>query len=549
EAAGPGGLEEIARALVERGEWTPEGGEGGGVRLDVVLSLPHAEVLAGALGRAPQAGEPPEQFVRRARLLLRAGEVERAAAAFRTSLKGGEGPSPELVAELAEAAGSAGDRAVVRALGSWLAERTGRSEGEASADAAAPLLRCARAALACGLAAAALPLARAAEEAARACAEEALALEALEVVARAQRAAGDRAGAEASARALRGRAQSTGASALAVRGVRLLAELAAERGAGIEAERFCEAAAKDALVADDVEAALAALCARARLAEVAGRHERARAFLEESARRLSKRPGLALALREALAELDLRLGRPDRVLALGDKLRQGYEHVGDAPGATRAVLAQAEALALAGDAERAERALARAKQGEEDWALAGRALGVRAHVAEGEGRLGAARGVWLEAARALRAGGDSERTAAALLRRAELAADEGDFEGAGADLEWRAALLSEGASPCVREELLRALLCADPDEGELLLEEARGRAETAGTLSERCRAAEVWARRLLEQGDADGARVALTPVLQELRSVREGLPEPLREGFRRSPLIRGLLALAQRVGG
>ena len=57
-------------------------------------------------------------------------------------------------------------------------------------------------------------------------------------------------------------------------------------------------------------------------------------------------------------------------------------------------------------------------------------------------------------------------------------------------------------------------------------------------------AAAAKARHHLLAGEPSLAEETLSPVLGQLLRVRDSLPEPLRDGFRRSPLIKGILALA-----
>ena len=96
----------------------------------------------------------------------------------------------------------------------------------------------------------------------------------------------------------------------------------------------------------------------------------------------------------------------------------------------------------------------------------------------------------------------------------------------------------------IRGEILRARLCGDLDEREILLEDVYGRAMEQGVLLDRTLAAAAKAQHHIRAGDPDLARETLAPVLGELVRVRDALPEPLREGFRNSPLIKRLLELS-----
>jgi hypothetical protein len=181
----------------------------------------------------------------------------------------------------------------------------------------------------------------------------------------------------------------------------------------------------------------------------------------------------------------------------------------------------------------------------DDWETAGKSLRVRAELAVSQDRIGEARMLLHDAARAFLEAKVKRPAGEALLRRAELSLDQDDPGACKVDLtRCRKRIGSLGKAVEIRGEILRARLCDDLDEREILLEEAYGRAMQRGVLLDRTLATAAKAQHHLQAGDPDMARETLKPVLSELVRVRDGLPEPLREGFRNSPLIRRLLELS-----
>jgi hypothetical protein len=344
-----------------------------------------------------------------------------------------------------------------------------------------------------------------------------------------------------------------------------------ERAPGSEAEAIMwlaeqETAAGALAVAGDLEGealaileaadhpAGAAACAARRGLRLAdsGQPQKARAALEKAeALALAAMDG-ELAERNALegARLDLVLGRVGPALARAEAIRKAADDRGDRGRATAAAVVQAEALLAAGDLDRARKALVRVSPAIDDDATAGRAARVRAELDVLGGRPVEARLLLADAARCLRAASLRGEAAECLVRRAEVAADDGEPEGARRDLK-RALDQSPALAPRLelRMELVRARIAEEKEEADLLLEEVCDRTAAEADPLGRALAASARARSLLADGREDEALDALGPALEGAAAMREGLPNPLKSaGVRASPWVAPLVAAATALG-
>ena len=552
-------VESMVDALVTVGVYRPDPEQplGPAVRTDAIESLPCGPELIDALDlRRAQTNSSLEQ-VRLARVYALAGSTEKAASCFRAVVALDEPLSLALTMDVAEAAATGGRPAIAMAAIDWIAEclltRDDISEGPRSDDPVrrdplemgALLARAAHVALSIGAEPRTVALAKAAgnlferlgrAEETRAC---------LLLAAKALHSSGQTKKAMAAAKRLREQARTDACPSDEAYALRVVAERLTASGAPKQAIPIHQDAAKLLTKAGLFDDAALAHQRAAKLLHDSGQLERAQLLLAEAATAAEEAGAQAamLRLQYSAALVDLDLGRVAAVLTQGAELRKGWEDLNDSDGTAQAVLLLARALVLAGDSERARKALARCRI--DGWKLGGRSLRVRAELALLEGRPPEARMLLLDAARALLEAGDTEPVGEALLRRAELSLDQDDPDACRVDLKrCRTRVGSLGKRLELRGEILRARLCSDLDEREILLEEAHGRATTQGLLFDRTLSAAAKAQHHLQAGEPEMAQETLTPVLAELVRIRGALPETLREGFRQSPLIKRLLELS-----
>ena len=216
---------------------------------------------------------------------------------------------------------------------------------------------------------------------------------------------------------------------------------------------------------------------RARIAALAGRHEDARAHLEAAHRLLPARHGTQYSFARAFAAAEMARALGDAAGARED-LRRALEHEAVAPVARYAwqlmwlgLRVEAEASEPAPDRVAALAALSRELPATTPPALAYRAL------ADAESARVAGRDAnWTDAVEASRRTEDPYLIAYALLRRAEVACEEGDRDRASPAVEEAARLAAAiGAAPLLAD--LRALA----RRARLRIEADAPEAEPAGT--------------------------------------------------------------------
>ncbi|MGE0713583.1 MAG: hypothetical protein AB7N76_36715 [Planctomycetota bacterium] len=330
-----------------------------------------------------------------------------------------------------------------------------------------------------------------------------------------------------------------------------LAEVAAQMLADGEtprAQALFRQAAERLEEAKELAAAAPHRRAVAELLALEGKLEQARRELADLAARAREagQERLALELGEDELELALRLGKVGPALGAAEGLRKGWEALGEPARAAAAVVGLAHALSLAGDRERALKALSRAARDLSEPTSVAASLRVRAELAHTDGRGEEARLLLADAAREFLRAGAAARADECWLRRAELALDQGERSEAQADLE---AALEGGVAARyeLRTELVRARLCEDEDEREILVDELYERALVEGVLMDQALAATTRALRQRDGGDTAEALSTLKPVLAHLVELRNELPPPLRKGLKTSPLGRGPLLLAEEL--
>jgi hypothetical protein len=98
-------------------------------------------------------------------------------------------------------------------------------------------------------------------------------------------------------------------------------------------------------------------------------------------------------------------------------------------------------------------------------------------------------------------------------------------------------------------ELLRAGMTAEQDEADLLLDEVAERAPVEGDPWTRGLVAAARARAMLRSGRVDESARRGRGRVDALVPIRDGLPEGLRRGFRGSPWVRPLEAVARGASG
>ncbi|MEZ6186292.1 MAG: hypothetical protein R3F62_14955 [Planctomycetota bacterium] len=253
----------------------------------------------------------------------------------------------------------------------------------------------------------------------------------------------------------------------------------------------------------------------------------ARALAEEASS-----PDQAASLWVSEGECALRQGKLSHALRCGENGRQ------DASSETleRSTLLVAAVLVAAGDGSRALKALVRLTDSEDPRTLA-RSLELRAELCLGRGDEAGAQLAYADAARAY--AGEPRRAAECVVARAELALLQGDRE--------RCRALCERADKVdaphldLRHELLQALL-GEPDEAELLLEDAVERTAEEGHRLDHLRALHAnLGFALTHDRDPDALLERLGASLAQLR---ETLPEKLRARFGTSPWVGRLRAFA-----
>ena len=257
----------------------------------------------------------------------------------------------------------------------------------------------------------------------------------------------------------------------------------------------------------------------------------------------------ALELRGEEVDYALRLGRPELVLTRADQIRRGWEELNDPRRAASAMVVLAQALLLAGDQDRAWKALEKAAAHLEAPFARASSLRVRAELRYLQGDARAARLLLYDAERLFREAEASEWEIECLLRRGELSLSQGDLPAARevqTQLQRRAPGLSAGRFE-LRRELLAACLSEDPDEIDLLLDDLEAQAEGEGQLEDRVLVGTAKANRHLDHGDLEQAEASLQPLLGALVAFRQTLPAPLQKGIRDSPLGRPVLELADRL--
>jgi hypothetical protein len=541
----------VLEALLDQGHWRGEAA--GPVSLERLPGLPPGLLDRLDLLRARELA--PLQELRLGRLYSLCGQQEKAASCYRAALSRPDPFPLALAIDVAEAAVGAASPTLALGAIDWVAERLLTPQGEQPADpvqsdplaSAGLLVRAAAVASTLGLPPRAVALSKAALQTYERLDRGPEVRRGLAQLARAHAAAGQGKQCLATVSRLRKRAQEDAAPADEALAMALAADQLAAGGKLGEARKLYQEASRRLLETGDPEGATVHELAAARLWLDQGQRARAASALEDAADRhaAAGKRASELRLRRAALELDLAQGRLERVLTHGEELRKAWEELNDASEVAGAIALLAGALTLAGDPTRARKALARCALHLDDWAAAGQALRIRADLALTEEHPADARGLLALAARNLQEAGAGSAAAEALLRRAELALDADEPDACRVDLKLcRAATGDLDRSLSLRAELLRARLSTDLDERELLLEEAQERAGSEGSLLERVLAAAARARHHLRSGDGDLAQEALTPALRELSRVREALPAPLREGFRRSLLLAPLLSLA-----
>ncbi len=253
-------------------------------------------------------------------------------------------------------------------------------------------------------------------------------------------------------------------------------------------------------------------------------------------------PSLQLIELELVAgQLDFERGKLGAALGAAERARKEAKEEGSEE-RQRAILLAARALVCAGGASLARKALAKCEPGLEAHALAGLSLHVRGELALVEGHMAEAQALLGEAARMQSRAADPQGAAASHLRRGELLLEDGDADGARAELESARALPLERRLS-LWAEILETLLCDDPDEQEILFEEFSERAELEGGPGHRLLIATPMIECQLRIGDEMGAQATLTSAVDLLITIRDELPKPLRKNFGRSPLCRRLLTL------
>ena len=179
-----------------------------------------------------------------------------------------------------------------------------------------------------------------------------------------------------------------------------------------------------------------------------------------------------------------------------------------------------------------------------------RAARVRAELDVLGGRPVEARLLLADAARCLRAASLRGEAAECLVRRAEVAADDGEPEGARRDLK-RALDQSPALAPRLelRMELVRARIAEEKEEADLLLEEVCDRTAAEADPLGRALAAAARARSLHADGRDEEALEVLGPALEAAAGLRDGLPGPLKAaGVRASPWVAPLVAACEFLG-
>ncbi|MCA8926103.1 MAG: hypothetical protein KDD82_30130, partial [Planctomycetes bacterium] len=237
----------------------------------------------------------------------------------------------------------------------------------------------------------------------------------------------------------------------------------------------------------------------------------------------------------AEGECALRLGQFTRALKCGESARE------DAAPETlaRSTLLVAGVLAAAGDAKRALKALLRLVDATAPEVHA-RSFALRGDLALGRGDEAGAQIAYADAARAYAACGDRLRWAECLVAQAELALRGGDEAACGRLCAEADAL--DAPALDLRHELLQARL-GDPEEAELLLEDAVERTGEEGNALDHLRALYAYlAFALATERDASDCLERIAAALEALRAA---LPEKLRARFGGSPWVgrlRGALS-------
>lgn len=533
------------------------------VRLGDLRSLPPCAEMVTFCDRSRAKIEGTLELVRLARVYALLGHPETAASCFRRVLARGEPLSLPLTLELAEAAAKGGDPSLALAGVDWVAEclltREEIAVGPRSQDrvrddplAVGALLEKARdISMALGQAPRAVAFSRAAVSTFERMGRLEEARAALGAAARALREAGDAKKAMAVAKRLRTQAQEEGDVRDEARAMAEVATQLASRGQREQAISVFQDTAKLLFEGGEPAAAVEQVQAAVKLLVRTGALDQACQELI-TASDLLNRASLtqeALEMRFEEARLRLQQGHLGAVLTSAESLRKAWEQAGRPERVASAVVLLGWALALAGDGERAQKALARTALQVGDWETAAASLRARAEVAIVQERPEEARLLLADAARAFQAADDALGKAEALLRQAEVALDADDPEGCRSSL---GRLNERDALPAqleLRADVLQARLTQDPDEQELLLEDVYDQSCSNGLFVDRVRSAVARARLQLDRGDAGAAEATLKPVLSELLSIKNGLPEPLQKGLRRSPLARQVLALAEGRAG
>jgi hypothetical protein len=557
-AAGEDFVEDVADALVTVGVYRPDPDQplGPVARLETLSSLPADPELVRALDLRRAESLSSLLQVRLARVYALVGQTEKAASCFRTVVARDEPLSLAVALEVAEAAAVGGRRAVALGAIDWLAEclltRDDISEGPRSDDPVrgdplemgALLERAALVATKISADPRTVALARAAANLYERMGRDADARRCLGLSAEALHRLGQAKKALTAAKALREKARQGQAPEDEAKALQIVAARITAAGQAKEAVKLYVEAAELLAAAKSARAGDAWRLAAETLADM-GQLERGRGLLGAAAKQAAEAGHArdALALRAEAAGLDMVMGQLGDALSEANALREAWAEL--EPSDPAAAIVQGRARALIGDVDGAREALASCALDVDDWRTAGAASRIRAEVALSEGRGDEARMLLADAARAFLEAKAKADAAEALLRRAELSLDAHDPDACRLDLKrCRSKVGALGKDLELRGELLRARLCVDLDEREILLEEAQGRASEQGTLVDRSLAAAAKAEHHLQAGDGDLAREALAPVLKELVGVRDALPSELREGFRRSPLIKRLLELS-----
>jgi len=552
--------EMVVEALVTIGSYNPapEQRSARSVRVEDLRALPPSQELHDSLDKRRARPLNTLEQVRLAQMYALIGHQEKAAACMRVAFASREPMPLALAVDIAEAAAASGNHSLALAAVDWVAEclltRDEVSEGPRSNDPVrrdplamgSILERAQRVAVQIGFAPRAVALCRTAASIYERMGRQHEVRDCLASMVRALRAEGDAKKATTTARRLHRQTEEEAEPADVAAALAVLAEQLTATREFKEAIQCHKDAAKLHGKAGDLNKGLESILEMARLQVRAGLLEHARKALDEAVEQAT-RAGLkktALRLQGEETLINLHTCRIAEALGSAEALRKGWEDLGDEEEVAEAVVHLAHALALAGDSKRAYKALNRCALDARRWETAGRSLRVRAELSGMLGREDEARMLLVDAARSLSEAKDNVGAGEAMIRRAELSLDSGDAEACMKDLKRCKELVGALDSALeLRADILRARLCEDPDEKEILLDEVHERAQQEGLLPDRVQAASAKARHHLSQQDPGQASETLRPVIEEIIRVKGELPKSLQEGFKDSPLCHKILEL------